>query len=363
MASQIKVAILDDYPNIAPPHFSHLESKFTFTSFPNTLPLYNHASTTPEQKTELVERLQPFTVISSMRERTPFPEALLRELPNLKLLITTGMRNLGIDHEAARRLGIDVLGTKGEKPAEQTKAVKKEGPDSTTQHCIALLLALSKNLVADHNSIQSGGWQTGLSTGLSGKTLGVLGLGRLGVAVGKIMSQSFGMRVQAWSEHLTQEVADEKAKAAGLEVEEGEEKTFKVVSKEELFRGSDVVSLHYVLSSRSRGIVGHPELSLMKKSALFINTSRGPLVDEDALLDVLERGAIRGATLDVFELEPLPGNSRWRTTKWGEHGRSNVLLSPHTGYVEEGTMNGWYWEQARVLEAWEETGEKRNLMN
>lgn len=301
-----------------------------------------------------------------MRERTPFQEDLLKELPNLKLLMTTGMRNLGIDLDAARRLGIDVVGTKGEKPDSSKpdeKKVVKKGPDSTTQHCIALLLALSKNLIEDHNSITSGGWQTGLSTGLSGKTLGLLGLGRLGVAVGKIMSQSFGMRVWAWSEHLTQEAADEKAKAAGLPVEEDGEKTFKVVGKEELFGGSDAVSLHYVLSDRSRGIVGLKELEVMKKTALFVNTSRGPLVDDAALLGVLEKGGIRGAALDVFELEPLPGDSRWRTTKWGVEGRSHVLLSPHTGYVEEETMNGWYWEQARVLDAWAETGEKRNLMN
>ena len=151
----------------------------------------------------------------------------------------------------------------------------------------------------------------------------------------KIMYQSFGMRILAWSSSLTQETADEKAEALGLPVEEDGEKVFKVVSKEELFKEADVLSVHYVLSDRSRGIVGAEDLKLLKRSALFVNTSRGPLVDEDALMDVLDKGAIRGAAIDVFAVEPLPLDSRWRTTNWGVDGRSNVLLTPHMGYVEE----------------------------
>ncbi|CAG8978936.1 hypothetical protein HYALB_00011198 [Hymenoscyphus albidus] len=374
--SRIKVAILDDYPNIAPPIFSHLSPNFTFTSFPDTLPPYNHPSTTPSQKQELIERLKPFPVISCMRERTPFPAELLRELPNLKLLMTTGRRNLGIDGEEARRLSIDVTGTSSGRRAHGSKTEKgvvdkkdgeksrKSGPDSTTQHTISLILGLAKNLADDNTSIRTGGWQTGLSTGLAGKTLGLVGLGKLGVAVGRIMHLAFGMRVLAWSQNLTQERADEAAVSAGLSVvdEEIGGKTFTVVSKETLFRESDVISIHVVLSDRSRGVITLSDLELMKGSALFVNTSRGPIVDEDALLIILERGAIRGAALDVFELSPLPQDSRWRTTEWGKEGRARVLLTPHTGYVEGEGMKGWYGEQAGVLGDWER-GVVRGLLN
>jgi phosphoglycerate dehydrogenase-like enzyme len=219
---------------------------------------------------------------------------------------------------------------------------------------VALILGVARHLAQDDLHVKTGGWQTGLATGLSGKVFGTLGLGRLGVNVAKIMYQSFGMQIEAWSSSLTQEAADQKAKDAGLPIEDEDgNKVFKVVSsKEELFRQADVLSVHYVLSDRSRGIVGPAELSVMKKSALFINTSRGPLVVEEALLDVLERGAIRGAALDVFDLEPLPEESRWRTQKWGTEGRSEVLLSPHMGYVEEETMETWFEEQVEIVERW-----------
>ncbi|CAG8955732.1 hypothetical protein HYFRA_00010998, partial [Hymenoscyphus fraxineus] len=369
LPSPIKVAILDDYPNIAPPIFSHLSPKFTFTSFPETLPPYNHPSTTPAQKQALIERLKPFPVISCMRERTPFPAELLRELPNLKLLMTTGRRNLGIDGEEARKLGVDVTGTSSGRRAHGSMVERvlardggekeggigrKSGPDSTTQHTISLILGLAKNLADDNTSIRTGGWQTGLSTGLAGKTLGLVGLGKLGVAVGRIMHLAFGMRVLAWSQNLTQERADEAAYSAGLSVvdEEIGGKTFTVVGKEVLFRECDVVSIHVVLSERSRGLITLSDLNLMKTSALFVNTSRGPIVDEDALLSVLEKGRIRGAALDVFDVSPLPRDSRWRTTEWGKDGRARVLLTPHTGYVEEEGMKGWYGEQAVVLGDW-----------
>jgi phosphoglycerate dehydrogenase-like enzyme len=162
------------------------------------------------------------------------------------------------------------------------------------------------------------------------------------------MYESFGMNVICWSSSLTQEGADEKARSAGLPVETDGEKTFKVVSKEELFKEADVLSVHYVLSSRSRGLVGAEDLKLLKSSALFVNTSRGPIVDDDALYETLKEGRIRGAALDVFELEPLPGDSRWRSTEWG----NRVLLSPHMGYVEEETMAGWYKEQAEIVGKW-----------
>lgn len=297
-ATSIQLAILDDYQNIAEPHFESLKPAFQVTVFNDTLAPYNHASTTQEDKAKLVNRLKPFTIIASMRERTPFPEALLKELPNLKLLLTTGLRNAAIDLPAAKALNIVVTGAPGATP-------KRRGPDSTTQHTVALILGIARGLASDDAEVKAGGWQTSLATGLSGKTFATLGLGKLGGNVAKIMYESFGMNIIAWSSSLTQETADEKAKALGLPVKDEQGKVFKVVSKETLFREADVLSVHVVLSERSRGIVGKDELALLKPTALFVNTSRGPLVDEGALLDVLEQGKIRGAAVDVFEIEPL----------------------------------------------------------
>lgn len=363
--SPIKLAILDDYQGIAPAHFQSLVPNFEITTFQDTLLPYNHASTPQAVKDELITRLAPFTIISCMRERTPFPAPLLEKLPNLKLLLTTGNRNASIDMEACARLGIHVTGAggKGRAGNPESKSLQPSGTDSTTEHTIALILGIARNLAHDAQSIANGGWQTNLATGLGGKVFGTVGLGRLGIAVARIMHVAFGMRVIAWSSSLTQEIADQKAREAGLDVE-GKDgvKTFRVVGKEELFKEADVVSLHYVLSERSRGLVGAKELALMKKSALFINTSRGPLVVEDELLDVLERGAIRGAAVDTFDLEPLPKDSRWRSKEWGTNGRSNVLLSPHMGYVEEKTMGNWYEEQVEIVERWYKGEELLNVL-
>lgn len=281
-----------------------------------------------------------------MRERTPFPRDLIARLPNLKLLLTTGNRNLALDLSALRHRGIPVAG-----------AVDKAHPGSvgsvsTTEHCVAMILAAARNIAQDDREVKSGGWQTASAVSLHGKTLGVVGLGRLGVAVAKIMHSTFGMRVVAWSPNLTQEGADEKAREAGFPVEDEGGKTFRVVSKEELFKAADVVSVHIVLSERSRGGIGEKELALMKPSAIFVNTSRGPLVVEEDLLNALDKGRIRAAALDVFELEPLPLDSRWRTTQWGKDGRSQVLLTPHMGYVEQSTLEGWYDQQVENLERW-----------
>jgi len=350
----IKVAVLDDYHNLSPGYFTRLPpSNFEISYFSNTLLPYNHSSTPESVKAQLVERLQPFTIISCIRERTPFPGALLEKLPNLKFLQSTAGRNKGIDLEACKRLGIKVAGTTGlgRSDGPRSEGLKK-GPDSTTQHCIALLLALARNIAGDDLEVKTGGWQTELATGLAGKTLGIVGLGRLGVNVAKIMHVAFGMRIVAWSENLTQEGADEKAREAGLAVEDEEGKVFRAVGKEELFRTADVVSVHYVLSDRSRGVVGKKDLEMMKPSALLVNTSRGPLVVEEDLLQVLREGRIRGVALDVFELEPLPQESAWRSTQWGKNGRSRVLLSPHMGYVEEEVMNNWCAEVVENIERW-----------
>jgi phosphoglycerate dehydrogenase-like enzyme len=351
----IKLAILDDYQGIAASHFESLKPAFSITVYQDTLLPYNHPSTPQEIKQQLISRLKPYTVISSMRERTPFPAALLKQLPNLKLLLTTGVRNASIDLQAAKSLGIHVTG------APAASSVKKRGPDSTTQHAVALILGIARGLASDDAEVKSGGWQTDLATGLSGKTFSSLGLGRLGGNVAKIMYESFGMRILAWSSSLTQETANEKARSLGLPVEVDGESVFKVVGKEELFREADVLSVHYVLSDRSRGIVGVEDLALLKSSALFINTSRGPLVDEDALLDVLEKGRIRGAAIDVFGIEPLPEKSRWRSTGWGKEGRAKVLLSPHMGYVEEEVMGNWYEEQVEIVERWHKGEELLNV--
>ena len=282
-----------------------------------------------------------------MRERTPFPGSLVDRLPNLRLLLTTGGRNASIDVQACHARGIVVAGTAG--------GGSPRGPDSTTQHCVALILGLARGLARDDAAVKAGGWQTACATGLAGKTFGVLGLGRLGASVSRIMHLAFGMRVVAWSPNLTQEVADERARAVGLPttVAETGERTFAAVSREELFSSADVVSVQLVLSDRSRGLVGAADLARMKPSALFVNTSRGPLVVETDLLDVARRGAIRGVALDVFEPEPLPLDSEWRTTKWGVDGRAQVLLTPHMGYVEEDTLVSWYKQQVENILRWQ----------
>jgi len=175
----------------------------------------------------------------------------------------------------------------------------------------------------------------------------------------KVAVYGFGMKIKAWSSSLTQEGAEEKAKACGLSAG-----TFEAArSKEELFETADILSVHYVLSPRSRDIVGAKELGLMKPTALIVNTSRGPLINEGALLKVLKEGKIRGAALDVFDTEPLSSDSDWRTTPWGQDGRSEVLLSPHMGYVEEGVMNRWYEETADNVERWLDGKEMVNKMN
>lgn len=280
-----------------------------------------------------------------MRERTPFPAPLTARLPNLKLLLTTGLRNAGLDLPALRAAGVPVAG------APSTG-------DSTTHHCVAMILALARNLLADDASVRGGGWATGVAVPLSGRTLGVLGLGRLGVAVGRIMWLAFGMRVVAWSPNLTQELADRRADAAG--VPGG---VFEVVAREELFARADVLSVHVVLSERSRGLVTAADLGRMKGDAIFVNTSRGPIVVDEDLRGVLERGAIRAAGIDVFEIEPLPRDSPWRTTRWGEEGRSQVLLTPHTGYAERDILVNWYEAQVKNIVRWDKGEGLEGLMN
>lgn len=195
----------------------------------------------------------------------------------------------------------------------------------------------------DQAEILEGRWlnATPLNTFIGGLTLGVLGLGKLGTGVARIAKLAFGMRVIAWSENLTQVKADEAACSAGLSPGD-----IRVVAKTQLFELSDILSVHYVLSDRSRAIVGRQDLARMKPTSFLINTSRGPLIDESSLLDLLSRGAIRGAAIDVFDIEPLPIKSPWRTTQWGHHGSSQVVLTPHTGYSFEHSI-GSMWASTR----------------
>jgi len=364
----IRLAVLDDYHNIAARYFAHIDSsKLKVTVFNDTLPSYSHPQTTDASRSALVARLQPFTVLSTMRERTPFPGALLRQLPNLRVILGTGGKFESWDMDTMRLMGIKVCAApgkgrtdgKGSAQSPRSLPVKQGGGHPTTQHVWALILGLARNIAADDAVVKGkgrpAGWQTELAMGLQGKTLGLVGLGRIGAHVARVAVLAFGMKVICWSTNLTQASADALANEVGVPVAGGgitspSEKTFKVVTKKELFTTSDVVSISYVLSSRSLGMVGAQELNAMKSSALLINTSRGPLIDEAALLDTLRKGRIRGAALDVFDIEPLPADSPWRTENWEEKGKSRVLLTPHMGYVEEGTLKAWYEETAENVE-------------
>ncbi|EHK50533.1 hypothetical protein TRIATDRAFT_314149 [Trichoderma atroviride IMI 206040] len=345
------LAIIDDYLSTSKPHFAHIPStRLQITTFKDTINPINEAETAC-----LVDRLKPFEAISTIRERTAFPGSLLRSLPNLKLLLATGTQFEMFDLAAARELGITVVAapglgrTDGVTGIASQPNIKKGGAHPTTQHTWALLMALARNVAADDAALKTGsGWQSDLAMSLTGKTLGIIGLGRLGAAVARIGHLAWGMNVVCWSENLTQEKADRTAAEAGLP-----SGIFRVVSKEELFRGADVISLHYVLSARSRHIIGIKELEQMKSSAILVNTSRGPLIDQAALLETLEQGAIRGAALDVFEIEPLPLYSPWRRANyWGQGGRSRLITTPHMGYVDEGLMNAWYAETAENVDRW-----------
>ena len=248
----------------------------------------------------LAQRLHTFDCVVAMRERTPFPRALFERLPNLRLLVTAGMRNAAIDLDAASERKVQVCGT-------------DMLPYPTAELAWGLILALARHIPHEDRALREGRWQTTLGIGLKGKTLGLLGLGRLGGQVARI-GKAFGMEAIAWSQNLTAERAAEAGAAP--------------VSKEELFARADVVSVHLVLSPRSRGLVGAADLARMKPTAFLVNTSRGPIVDETALLAALRERRIAGAGLDVFEPEPLAPTHPLLAL-------GNVVLTPHLGYVTE----------------------------
>lgn len=246
----------------------------------------------------VAERLREFDIIVAMRERTPFPSSLLARLPSLKLLVTTGRRNAAIDIKAAAARGIPVSGT-------------RTMPMPPMELTWGLILALARNIPEEAASMRHGTWQTTIGVGLHGKTLGVIGLGRLGSEVARI-GKAFGMNVVAWSQNLTTATTGPQ----GVEL----------VDKDALFRCADIVTVHVVLSARTRHLVGERELGAMKPTAFLVNTARGPIVDEQALLAALQGRHIAGAGLDVFDEEPLPPDHPLRRL-------DNVVLTPHLGYV------------------------------
>ncbi len=271
----------------------------------------------------LVARLLPFDGILAMRERTPFNRALIERLPNLKLLVTTGERNRGIDATACAERGITFCGT-------------SSFGAPTVDITWGLILGLMRGLPEQQDNLRAGTWQQMLSTGhlgrtVEGKTLGVVGLGKLGGRVAKV-AQAFGMKVIAWSQNLTPEAA---AAVGATRVE-----------KAELFAQADVISLHLILSDRSRGIVGAAEIAAMKPSAIIVNTSRGPLIDQPALLAALHEGRIAGAGIDVFDQEPLPANHPILAAP-------RTMLLPHLGYVSEENYAAYFHGAVEAIQAWQ----------
>jgi phosphoglycerate dehydrogenase-like enzyme len=294
-----KIAVLDDYQNAAleSADWSVIRDRADITVFQDHL----------DDTDAVIERLLPFDIICVMRERTALPRNVIVRLPNLKFIASTGPVNASIDVVAAAELGIVVSHT-------------GYRSDPTIDLTWALILASARNIVAESNSLRSGGWQRTVGMELRGKTLGVLGLGRVGSEVARI-GRAFGMDLIAWSRNMTPEAAQ----AAGAVL----------VSKDELFEQADILTIHLVLSGRTRGLVGAAELALMKPTARLINTSRGPIVDEQALISAVRNKQIAGAAIDVFDIEPLPASHPFRTL-------DNVLATPHIGFVSQGLYRTFY---------------------
>ena len=271
--------------------------------------------------------LKGFDVIVGMRERTPFPKSLIDALPDLKLLVTTGMRNLSFDMDAARARGVVVSGT-----------AMLGYPAS--EHAVALILALFKKISVEDRAMHEGGWQAAVSGGMNGKTMGILGLGKLGAKVARVCL-ALDMNVVAWSPNLGRERCQE----VGVGY----------VDKDTLFRDSDAISIHLVLGDRTRGLVGAKEFALMKPTAYLINTSRGPIIDEAALIEALGDGTIAGAGIDVYDVEPLPRDHPLRSL-------DNAILTGHTGYVVKELYAVAYGEAVEDIQAWMK-GEPIRVLN
>jgi len=304
-----RVAILDDYQQVALAcgPWDRLADLVDVSAFPDHIAADD----------ELVARLSGHEVVVAMRERTPFPRARLERLGDLRLLVTTGRANAAIDLDAARELGIVVCGTAG-----------LAAP--TAELTWALILAVTRRVCDEDRAIRTGGWQHTIGPELEGRTLGVMGLGRQGSRVAAI-GRAFGMRVIAWSQNLRAE----DAAAEGVDA----------VSKETLLAEADIVTLHLRLSDRTRGLIGADELATMKPGAYLVNTSRGPIVDEAALLQALHAGTIAGAALDVYDVEPLPAGHPLRSAP-------NTVLTPHLGYVSTGSYDVYFAGVVEAIEAY-----------
>jgi phosphoglycerate dehydrogenase-like enzyme len=304
-----RIAIFDDYQNVALElaDWSPVTERATVTVFNDHL----------SEAKDIVDRLRDFDAVCVMRERTPLTRDILERLPRLKLIASTGSRNASIDVDAAAARGIEVMHTNYDS-------------SPTVELTWALILANARNLPTETASVRSGGWQRTVGDGIRGKVLSVLGLGNIGSQVARIAG-AFGMDVIAWSENL----APEKAAAAGA----------RLVSKKELFERADILTIHLVLSARTRGLVGSPELALMKRSARLVNTSRGPIVDEKALVETLREGRLAGAAVDVYDIEPLPPEHPFRRL-------DNVIATPHIGYVSRDLYRVFYQDAVTNIAGW-----------
>ncbi len=318
--TRLRCAILDDYLNVAlkVADWSAIADRVDVTVFNE-----------PFSTTEVAaQALKDFEIICAMRERTPFPRTMFAALPNLKLMITSGMRNAAIDMEAAKDHGVVLCGTQW-------------GRDPTAPLTMGLILELTRNIGRENARMHAGEpLQKFVGMEIEGRTLGVIGLGKLGTKVSKL-AQAFGMNVIAWSPNLT----PEKCAEAGVGY----------ATKEELFATSDIVTIHVVLSQRSRGLVAREDLARMKPTAYIVNTARGPIIDEGALLDALTQNRIAGAGIDVFAVEPQPVDHPFRKL-------DNLVLTPHLGYVTEDSFRNHYRQMVEGIDAWFKGDAPRKLV-
>jgi phosphoglycerate dehydrogenase-like enzyme len=304
-----RVAVLDDYQGaaISQPHWQRLRGRIEIQGYRDTL----------HSERELAERLRPYQILVAIRERTHFSPSLLQQLPELELLSLTGRNSGQVDVAAATSQGILVTQTDG-------------GGPSAIEMTMALMLALAHRVTQEDRAIRHGLWQTGMGFDLSGKVLGIVGLGRIGSHIAAFGNQ-LGMRVVAWSANLT----EQKAAAAGAAY----------TLLDDLFKQSDIVTLHLKLSARTKGIITARHISMMKSTACLVNTARGYLLDEAALVNALQENRIRGAALDVFQTEPLPADHPLRTME-------NVVLSPHMGYVTAESYDQFFRQTVETMEAY-----------
>jgi phosphoglycerate dehydrogenase-like enzyme len=308
--TRLRCAILDDYLNLAlrVTDWSKVSDRVDITVFNEPFASTKAAASA----------LKDFEIICAMRERTPFPRALFTALPKLKLLITSGMRNAALDLEAAKDHQVVLCGT-------------QFGRDPTAPLTMGLILELTRNIGRENARMHAGEYlQKFVGIEIEGKTLGVVGLGKLGAKVSGL-AKAFGMNVIAWSPNLT----PERCKEVGV--------TY--ATKEELFSTADIITVHVVLSQRSRGLVGAPDLARMKPTSYLVNTARGPIVDEAALLETLQQKKIAGAAVDVFSVEPLPVDHPFRKL-------DNIVLTPHLGYFTEEGFRSHYGQMVEGIDAW-----------